>query len=109
VALLPIIERALRRRPSTCHRRSNDEVTDVVSYALLACDSQHSDFSTKGIHAPPRLQGDASFVPPTMMAFTMPANIIFLGKTTNQIRIAGREKDGKVSAEIDGQPLTRNW
>jgi hypothetical protein len=124
--------------------RANDEVTDVISYALLAYDSQHPDFSLKGIHAPPQMQGDASFVPP-MMAFTMPANIIFLGKTsrgnytgtwntstgevvaeietngwtiggladarkaTNQIRITGREKDGKVTAEMDGAPLTRNW
>jgi hypothetical protein len=109
VALLPIIERALRRRPSTCHRRSNDEVTDVVSYALLACDSQHSDFSTKGIHAPPRLQGDASFVPP-MMAFTMPANIIFLGKTSRgNYTGTWNTAAGEVSAEIDGQPLIRNW
>ena len=124
--------------------RANDEVTDVISYALLAYDSQHPDFSMKGIHAPPQMQGDASFVPP-MMAFTMPANIIFLGKTsrgnytgtwntttgevvaeietngwtiggladarkaTNQIRITGREKDGKVTAEMDGEPLVRNW
>jgi len=124
--------------------RANDEVTDVVSYAILAYDSQHPELSIKGIHAPPQMQGDASFVPP-MMAFTMPSNIIFLGKTsrgnytgtwntstgevvaeietngwtigglvdgrkaTKQIRVTGREKDGKVTAEMDGQPLTRNW
>jgi hypothetical protein len=124
--------------------RANDEVTDVVNFALLAYDSQHPDFSSKGVHPPPQLQGPASFVPP-MMAFTMPENIIFLGKTSrgnftgtwntrtgeiaanietngwtiggladarkasNTIRITGREKDGKVSAEMDGQPLERNW
>jgi DNA-directed RNA polymerase subunit RPC12/RpoP len=124
--------------------RANDEVTDVIDYALQAYDSQHPDFNSKIIHAPPQLQGPASFIPP-MMAFTMPANIIFLGKTSrgnytgtwdtttgevvanietngwtiggladarkasNTIRITGREKDGKVSAEMDGQPLVKNW
>jgi hypothetical protein len=125
--------------------RANDEVTDVIDYALQAYESQHIDLNSfKAVHTPPQLQGPASFVPP-MMAFSMPSNIIFLGKTSrgnytgtwdtrtgeivaeietngvtfgglvdarkasNQIRITGREKDGKVTAEMDGQPLVRLW
>jgi len=30
-------------------------------------------------------------------------------KASNTIRITGREKDGKVSAEMAGEPLVKNW
>jgi hypothetical protein len=120
--------------------QANTEVTDVVQFALQAYESQNGMWDTTLPHGSPGVQGDAVFVPP-MMVMSMPAKIVFSGKTTQgtymgtydtktgeivatietggynvgglvdmkkatgSFKITGREKDGKMSAEVDGEPL----
>jgi hypothetical protein len=119
---------------------ANSQVTDVVQFAIQAYESEHGMYDVADSHLAPETEGPAVFVPP-MMAFNMPARIIFSGKTnqgsyigtydtrtgeiiadiqiggysvaglvdvkkaTGNIHITGREKDSKVEAEINGQPL----
>jgi hypothetical protein len=81
--------------------KANEQVTDVVQFALQAYESEHALYDTTQSHNLPQLQGDASFVPP-MMAFSLPRKIIFLGKT-NRGNYTGTfdTTNGEVEAEIE--------
>jgi hypothetical protein len=59
---------------------ANDQVTDVVQFAISAYESQRGLYDVALAHNAPQTEGPANFVPP-MMAFTMPRRIIFSGKT----------------------------
>jgi hypothetical protein len=82
-------------------KKANDQVTDVVQFALTAYESQNAMFDTTQSHNLPQTQGDASFVPP-MMAFSLPKRIIFLGKT-NRGNYTGTydTTNGEIEAEIE--------
>ena len=80
---------------------ANRDVTDVVDFAIRAYESEHGMFDASGTRFVPKAEGDANFVPP-MMAFRMPAHIIFSGKT-NQGNYMGTydTANGEVVADIE--------
>ena len=81
--------------------KANEQVIDVIGFALQAYESEHAMYDTTQSHNLPQTQGDASFIPP-MMAFTMPRKIIFLGKT-NRGNYTGTydTTNGEIEAEIE--------
>lgn len=86
--------------------RANDETTDVIIYALQAYETQSGYSSARMIHMTPQLQGPASFIPP-MMAFTMPRNMTFLGKTNRgNYRGTYDTTTGEIDAVIEYDGLT---
>ena len=80
---------------------ANDEVTDVVQYALQAYESERGLYNPNKSHLVPAVQGPVTFVEP-IMSFTMPRRIVFRGKT-NKGNFVGTfdTKTGEVIADIE--------
>jgi hypothetical protein len=80
---------------------ANTQVTDVVTFAIQAYESEHHLYDASQSHMAPHADGDATFVPP-MMAFSMPQRIIFSGRT-NQGKYIGtwNTSTGEIIADIE--------
>jgi hypothetical protein len=80
---------------------ANDQVTDLVDFAIKAYESQNGMYDAAQSHMVPMTDGKATFVPP-YMAFSMPRRIIFSGKT-NQGNYMGTydTTNGEVIADIE--------
>jgi hypothetical protein len=133
IALVYFGPLSVRRQWQVIGPTANDEITDVVSFALQAFLSQHNLFDPRKSHAPAVI-GDVSFAPPVLV-MSMPETVPFHGESTQgdfqgeydtrthdisaeigyggskigatqTFRITGREKNGVPHAEMDSVPLT---
>jgi hypothetical protein len=80
---------------------ANDQVTDVVQFAIQAYESQTGMYDASMSHHAPTVDGQAAFLPP-LMAFSMPRRVSFTGKT-NQGNYVGTydTSDGEINADIE--------
>ena len=81
--------------------KANDQVTDVVDFALRAYESQSGSYDAAQSHMVPMHEGKASFIPPAM-AFSLPKKMVFSGKT-NQGNYMGTydTSTGEINADIE--------
>ena len=78
----------------------NDDVSDVITFALQAYLSQNGEYDPKMQHMVPSVQGPCVFLGP-IISFSMPEKIVFRGKT-NQGNFMGtyNTQTGDIDADI---------
>lgn len=86
---------------SAMSSKANDQVTDVVGFAIKAYESTNGMYDPGQSHHEPMADGPCAFVPP-YMTFSLPRRIIFTGMTNQGIYKGTYDTtDGEIIADIE--------